>query len=70
MAFQGFPVSSVSEESACSEGDPGSIPGSGRSSGEGNRNPLQYFYLEKSMDREAWHATVYAVAKHQTQLSD
>ena len=38
----------------CNEGDPGSIPGSERSSGEGNGNPLQYSYLKNSMDRVAW----------------
>ena len=38
----GFPYSSVGKESACNAGDLGSIPGSGRSSGEGNGNPLQY----------------------------
>ena len=43
-------------------GDPGSIPGSGRSLGEGNGNPLQYSWLENSMDRGAWRATVHAVA--------
>ena len=42
------------KESACNAGDPGSIPGSGRSPGEGNGNPLQYSCLENSMDREAW----------------
>ena len=41
------------KESACNAGDPGSIPGSGRSTGEGNGNPLQYSCLEKSMDKEA-----------------
>ena len=44
--FEGFPHSSVSKESACSAGDPGSIPGSGRSPGEGNGNPLQFSCLE------------------------
>ena len=39
-------------------GDPGLIPGSGRSSGEGNGNLLQYFCMENPMDREAWWATV------------
>ena len=47
----GFPHSSVGEESACSAGDPGSIPGSGRSPGEGNGNLLQYSCLENPMDR-------------------
>ena len=46
----GFPGRSVGKESACSAGDPGSIPGSGRSPGEGNGNPLQYSCLENSMD--------------------
>ena len=42
------------------------IPGSGRSPGEGNGNPLQYSCLENPMDREAWYATVHGVAKSQT----
>ena len=50
----GFPGSSVSKETACSTGDPGSIPGSGRSHGEGNGNSLQSSCLENPMDREAW----------------
>ena len=45
--------------SACSAGDLGSIPGSGRLPGEGNGNPLQYSCLENPMDREAWWATVH-----------
>ena len=52
-----FPGSSVGKESACSAGDPGSIPGSGRSPGEGYGNPLQYSCLENPMDRGAWWAT-------------
>ena len=44
-------------------GDPGSIPGSGRSPGEGNSNPLQYYCLENPMDREAWQAMVHGVTK-------
>ena len=43
--------------------DAGSIPGLGRSPGEGNGNPLQYSYLENPMDRGAWQATVYKVTK-------
>ena len=50
-------------------GDVGSVPGSGRSPGEGNGNPLQYSCLENSMDREAWWATVHGVAKNWTRLS-
>ena len=49
---------SDSKESACSAGDLGSIPGLGRSSGEGNSNPLWYTWLEDSMGRGAWRATV------------
>ena len=54
------------KESACNAGDPGLIPGSGRSPGEGNGNPLQYSCLENSMDREAWLATVHGVSKSRT----
>ena len=57
-----FPCSSVSKEYACSAGDLGSIPGSGRSPGEGNGSPLQYSCLENPMGREAWRATVHGVA--------
>ena len=49
--------------------DTGSVPESGRSSGEGNGNPLQYSCLENPMDREAWGAIVHGVAKSQMQLS-
>ena len=49
-----FPGGSDSEESACNAGDLGSIPGLGRSPGEGNGNPLQYYCLENPMDRGAW----------------
>ena len=58
---QGFPGGSDSKESAYNKGDPGMIPGSGRSLGEGNGNPLQYSCLENSMDRRAWWATVHGV---------
>ena len=54
----GFPGGSDGKESACSVGDLGSIPGSGRSLGEGNGNPLQYSCLENPMDRGSWQATV------------
>ena len=50
----GFPGGTDGKESACNAGDPDSFPGSGRSPGEGNNNPLQYSYLENSMDRGAW----------------
>ena len=58
------------KESACSAGDPGLIPGSGRSPGGGNSNPLQSSCLENSMDRGAWQATVHGVAKSWTRLND
>ena len=53
----------VSKESACNAGDPGSIPGSGRSPGEENGHLLQYSCLRNSMDRGAWWATVHGVAR-------
>ena len=59
--MEGFPHGLDGKESACNAGDPGSIPGSGRDPGEGNGNPLQYSYLENSMDRGAWQAAVHAV---------
>ena len=61
---------SSGKESACNAGDPGLIPGPGRSPGEGTGNPLQYSCLENSMDGGAWWATVHGVAKSWTQLSD
>ena len=57
------PHISVSKESACNVGDLGSIPGSGRSPGEGNGNPLQYSCLENPIDRGAWWATVHGIAR-------
>ena len=51
---EGFPAGSEVKASACKVGDPGSIPGSGRSPGEGNGNPLQYSCLENPMDGGAW----------------
>ena len=59
-----------SKASAYNAGDPGSIPGLGRSPGEENGNPLQYSCLENPMDRGAWLATLHGVAKSRTQLSD
>ena len=58
------------KESACSAGDWGSIPGSGRTPGERRGNPIQYSGLENLVDRGAWWATVHSVAKSQTQLSN
>ena len=65
-----FPESSVDKESACSAGDSGSVPGSGRSPAGGNVNPLQYSYQGNPTDRGAWWAAVHGVAKSQTRLSD
>ena len=59
----GFPGGSEVRASACTAGDLGSIPGSGRSRGEGNGNPLQCACLENPMDGGAWWATVHQVAK-------
>ena len=70
MLFWGFPGGSDGKASACNEGDLGSIPGSGRSPGEGNGNPLQYSCLENPIDGGAWQATVHGVAKSRTRLSD
>ena len=66
---RGFPHSSVSKESACNAGDPGSIPRSGRSPGEGNANPFQYSCLENPMDGGAWQATVHGVARVEQELA-
>ena len=63
MKEVGFPHSLAGKESACNAGDLGSIPGLGRSPGEGNGNPLHYSWLENPMDREAWRATVYGVMR-------
>ena len=60
-------VKNLSAMERC-KGDVGSIPGSGRSPGEGNGNPLQYSCLENLTDRRAWQATVHMVAKSRTQL--
>ena len=57
------------KESTCNTGDPGSIPGSGKSPGEGLGNPLQDSCLENPMDRGAWWTAVHGVAKSRTQLS-
>ena len=59
----GFPDGSDGKESACNAGDRGSIPGSGRSPGEGNGNALQYSCLGNSMNRGAWWNTVCGIAE-------
>ena len=56
-------VAQHGKESACNAGDPGSIPGSGRSPGERNGTSLQYSCLENSMDGGAWWSTVHGVAE-------
>ena len=66
---QDFPGGSDGKASTYNAGDPGSIPGLGRSSGEENGNPLQYSCLENSMDRGAWWVTVNGVTKSQTWLN-
>ena len=66
----GFPGGSEVKASACNVEDLGSIPGLGRSPGEGNGNPLQYSCLVNPMDGGAWWATVHGVAKSRTRLSD
>ena len=66
LASKGFSGGLDGKESAWNAGDLGSIPGLGRSPGEGNGNPLQYFCLGNSMDRGAWWATVHGVAKSRT----
>ena len=59
----GFPGGSDGKESACNAGDLGSIPGLGRSPGEGNSYPLQCSGLENSMDRGAWQTIIHEVAE-------
>ena len=63
-----FPGVSAGKGSACNAGDLGSIPGLGRSPGEGKGYPLQYSGLENSMDRRAWQAIVHRVTESQTLL--
>ena len=65
----GFPGGSDGKESACSAGDPGSIPESGRSPGGGNGNMSQYSCLENSMDRGVWWSAVHRVAKSQIRVA-
>ena len=69
----GFPGGIVAKNLPANAGDArnvGSIPGLGRSPGEGNGNPLQYSCLGNPVDRGAWQTTVHGIAKSQTQLSD
>ena len=68
--IKGFSGGSVVKNLSASAGDTSTIPGLGRSPGEGNGNPLQYSCLENLVDRGAWWATVLGVTKSQTQLSD
>ena len=67
--FPGDSDVTIFTKSTCNAGDLGSIPGSGRSPGEGNGNPLQYSSLENSMDRRAWQTTVQGISKSQTWVS-
>ena len=61
--IEGFPGVSDGKESTCNAGGQGSVPRWGRSPGEGNGYPLQYSYLENSMDRGAWQAPVCGVTE-------
>ena len=71
----GFPGGSVVtkqvviQETTCNTGDAGLIPGSGRSPGEGNGNPLEYSYGENPKDGGVWWATVHGATKSQTRLN-
>ena len=65
----GFSGGSDSKDSVCNAGNLGSIPGLGKSPGEGNDNPLQYSCLENLMDRVAWRAPVHGVAKSRTPVN-
>ena len=69
MGFPGGTVVKNPPTNAGATGDAGSIPGSGRSPGGGNGNPLQYSCLENPMDRGVWQATVLRVAKSRTRLN-
>ena len=64
----GFPGGSDGKEPACNAGEPDSVPGSGRSAGEGNGNLLQYSCLGNPMERRAWCTADYGVTWSQTQL--
>ena len=70
LSFKSFPGASDGKASAYNAGDPGSIPGLGRSPGEGNGNPRQYSCLENPMDGGAWLAAVHRVTKSRKRLND
>ena len=73
ISLKGFPDGSVIKKPPANAGndrDTGSIPGSAKSPGEGNGNPLQYSCLENPMERRAWQAAVHGAAKSWTQLND
>ena len=70
IILMGFPGGWDSKEFACNAGDLGSITGLGKSPGEENGHPLQYFCLENPMDRGAWWSTVHWVTKIRTQMND
>ena len=70
MKKMSFPGGSDGKESACNAGDLGSVPGLGRSPGEGHGYPLQYSLLEISMNREAWGSTVHGVSERRIELGD
>ena len=70
LSPKGFPGGSDGKESTRNAGDPGSIPGSGRSPGEENSYPLQCSCLENPVDKGAWQVTVHGVTKSQTGLRD
>ena len=69
-AFEGFPGGSYGKESACNARELSSLPGWGRSPGEGNGTPLQYSCLGNPMDRGAWRGTVHGVPESWTRRSD
>ena len=69
-SIKGFPGGSEVKASACNVGDLGSIPGLGRSPGEGNGNPVQYSCLENPVDGGAWWATVHGVAKSRSDTTE
>ena len=70
VSLMGFPSGSMVKNLPASAGDVGLIPNPGRSSGEGNGNPLQRSCLENPVDRGAWWATAHRMADSQTRLGD